>query len=174
MTFRILRIIIAIAAALSFTSCGTTGNENANTNGNANMAATNANTPAMANTNANANRSAGPTREEYEKDKAKYEREAKSLGRKIGTGLSDGWLWVKARYDLAAASDLQDSTINVDVDNAVITLTGNVPTAAQKAKAEQIVKAVEGVKSVKNELKVVPAPKANTNANANANRPKPK
>src|SRR5437660_12375948 len=99
------------------------------------MATANVNRPvANANTNLNENRRIMPTREEYEKNKEKYEREAKQAGRKIGTGLNDGWLWVKTRYDLAAADDLRDSTINVDVDNAVVTLTGTVPTAAQRVK----------------------------------------
>jgi osmotically-inducible protein OsmY len=71
---------------------------------------------------------------------------------------------VKARFDLAAADDLRDSTINVDVDNAVVTLTGTVASAAQKARAEAVAKSVEGVKSVKNQLKV-----GTGNANANAN-----
>jgi hyperosmotically inducible protein len=46
------------------------------------------------------------------------------------------------------------ATINVDVDKAVVTLTGTVANAAQKTKAEQVAKAVEGVTSVKNMLKV--------------------
>ena len=77
---------------------------------------------------------------------------------------------MKTRFDLAAVDDLRDSTINVDVDNAVVTLTGTVASAAQKTRAEQSVKTVEGVKSVRNQLKVV---SGNANANtrpANANR----
>jgi osmotically-inducible protein OsmY len=79
--------------------------------------------------------------------------------------VNDGWLWVKTRFDLAAADDLRDSTINVDVDQAVVTLTGTVASAAQRTKAETVAKAVDGVKGVKNQLKI----SANTNANANAN-----
>ena len=52
------------------------------------------------------------------------------------------------------ADDLRDSTINVDVVNDVVTLKGTVETAAQKTKAEQVTKGIEGVKSVKNELTV--------------------
>jgi hypothetical protein len=81
--------------------------------------------------------------------------------------LNDGWLWVKTRFDLAAADDLRDSTINVDVDQAVVTLTGTVASAAQKTRAEQVAKAVEDVKSVRNQLKVAPS---GANANGNANR----
>jgi len=50
----------------------------------------------------------------------------------------------------------------------VVTLTGTVATAAQKTKAEQVAKAVDGVTSVKNMLKVQ-AGNANANANANHN-----
>jgi hyperosmotically inducible protein len=143
-------------------------NANANANRNANLAASP--TPTVnANTTSQTNRA--PTREEYERDKARYQREAKESGRTVGGGLNDGWLWVKVRFDLAAADDLRDSTINVDVDNAVVTLTGTVATAAQKTKAEQVAKAVDGVKSVKNQLKVAPSgTNANANTNANGNR----
>ena len=49
----------------------------------------------------------------------------------------------------------------------MVTLSGTVASAAQKAKAESTAKAVEGVKSVKNMLQVVAAPNANA-ANKNA------
>jgi len=170
MVLKNANLIIVLGVALLFTGCNDTANENANTNANtnANRAAVNANTP-VANSNSNANSNRALTREEYERDKEKYAKEAKDTGRKIGTGVSDGWLWVKARYELAATDDLRDSTINVDVENGVVTLTGTVPTAAQRVKAEQTAKAVEGVTAVKNMIKVAPA---NANANAKASPPK--
>src|SRR5215217_5908436 len=142
-----------------------TNNRAANANANANA---NTNTVATATpvSTTNDNRRA-PTREEYERDKERYNREAKESGRTVGTGVNDGWLWVKTRFDLAAADDLRDSTINVDVNKAVVTLTGTVASAAQKTKAEQVAKAVADVKSVRNNLKVGAD---NANANANANR----
>jgi hyperosmotically inducible periplasmic protein len=158
MVFAIFALVVMAAG------CSSTSNENANMNTNANTAS-NAN---MANTNANAPKKG--TREDYEKNKQSYAEQAKALGRKIGTGLDDGWLWTKTRFDLAAADDLRDSTINVDVENGVVTLTGTVETAAQKAKAESIAKSVEGVKQVKNMLKVAPAGNANK-ANQKANPP---
>jgi len=145
--------------------CDNTANQNATANGNANLNA-NANataTPAVANTNSNR----APTRQEYEANKERYNREAKESGRRVGTGANDTWLWIKTRFDLAAADDLRDSTINVDVDNDVVTLSGTVASAAQKTRAEQVAKTVEGVKSVRNQLKVE-AGNANANANANA------
>jgi hypothetical protein len=147
--------------------CDNTANDNravnANANANANATATPISTPV---TSANNNRRA-PTREEYEREKERYSREAKESGRTVGTGLNDGWLWVKTRFDLAAADDLRDSTINVDVDKGVVTLTGTVASAAQKTRAEAVAKSVEGVTGVKNQLKVqaanANAPKANAN-----------
>jgi BON domain-containing protein len=158
---RIFLGIISIAAlAVSFSACNNSNyNANANANGNYNRAVN-------ANTNANANTSPTPragTREEYERNRERYQREAKEAGRTVGSGANDLWLWVKTRFDLAAADDLRDSTINVDVDNDVVTLTGTVASAAQKARAEAVAKSVEGVKSVKNLLKV--SPSGSTNAN---------
>ena len=173
MRYKLAGIIAVATLAFSLTGCNQTANEspNANANANANIANANANRAAAnknANENANTTTRRAPTREDYEKNKARYEREAKETGRKIGTGLNDGWLWTKTRFDLAAADDLRDSTINVDVDNAVVTLSGSVASAAQKARAESIAKSVEGVKGVKNMLKV--SATGNTNAaNKNAN-----
>ena len=171
MNFKLSGIIATLALVFFLTGCSETANENANANGNANVNA-NANTAAANNNvNANANTKQAPTRADYEKNKQTYSEEAKNLGRKIGAGLDDGWLWTKTRFDLAAADDLRDSTINVDVENGVVTLSGTVANAEQKAKAESVAKAVAGVKSVKNLLKVA----ANTNSNtANSNTKKKK
>ncbi len=145
-------LISAVAVISAACDNATTGNANAN----ANTTVATTSTPVISNINANANnnRAVAPTREDYERNKDKYAQEAKESGRTIGTGVSDGWLWVKARYELAAADDLRDSTINVDLEHGVATLTGTVPTAAQKTKAEQVTKTVEGITAVKNQIKV--------------------
>ena len=162
---RITGFIALAALAVLLPGCDNTANQNATANRNANTTATATPTATpVANTNSNSNRA--PTRAEYEANKDRYNREAKESGRKVGTGANDTWLWIKTRFDLAAADDLRDSTINVDVDNDIVTLTGTVASAAQKAKAEAVAKAVEGVKSVRNLLKVQAG---NANANANAN-----
>jgi hyperosmotically inducible protein len=166
MRYKFLGFIVATALIGLFTGCNQTTNDNANTRVNANT-----NTVANVNTNVNTNTNRGLTREDYEKKKEAYAKEAKGAGRTIGTGLNDGWLWTKTRFDLAAADDLRDSTINVDVSNAVVTLSGSVATAAQKAKAEAVAKAVEGVTGVKNMLTVA-ANTTNSNANQKAAKPK--
>ncbi len=143
----------AILLVLFVVGCDTATNTNTSTNIAANNA--NANVNINANANPNANRrsvNANISREEYERDKESFAEDARRLGRTIGAGANDGWLWTKTRAVLATTDDLRDSTINVDVDNEVVTLSGTVATPAQKNTAAQVAKGVEGVKSVKNNL----------------------
>ena len=139
-------------------------------NTNANIRNANSNTAVLVNATATpaANRAANAnvTREEYDRNRAEYERDKGSST--IGQGANDSWLWFKTRTALLTTSDLRDSTINVDVVNDVITLKGTVATAAQKAKAEQVANGIEGKKSVKNELKVAPNDSV-TNTSGNKN-----
>ena len=168
MSSRMGGLIVTAVISISLSACDGTANRNANVNSNANMAASPSPT-VTANANTNTNTGRAPTREEYERDRERYQREAREAGRTIGTGLNDGWLWVKTRFELASADDLRDSTINVDVDNAVVTLSGTVASAAQKTRAEQVAKGVEDVKSVRNQLRVA-SDNANANGNANTRR----
>jgi hypothetical protein len=167
-------VALAAVVALIALAAGCQTATNTNTNANGNTAVVNANVNANANANANANVNANAnanrrpananiTREEYERERQSWADEARRLGRTIGSGANDGWLWTKTRAQLAAEDDLRDSTIDVDVDNAVVTLTGTVANQTQKAKAERVAKGVEGVKSVKNNLTVFAG--GNTNAN---------
>jgi hyperosmotically inducible periplasmic protein len=172
MSNRIFGLLAAAVLATTLSACDGGMNSNNVNNANANRAPSPTPT-AVANANTNP-RTTAPTREEYDRDKERSDREAREearrSGRTIGTGANDAWLWVKTKFDLAAVDDLRDSTINVDVDNAVVTLTGTVATAAQKMRAEQSVKTVEGVRSVRNQLRVA-ADNANANTRpANANR----
>jgi hyperosmotically inducible protein len=165
-----LALCASLALAVMTGGCSSETNTNTTTNTNT-AVVTNTTTNTTANTNTNANRA--PTKEDVEKNKGTYEKQAKDAGRTVGKGASDMWLWVKARYDLAAANDLRDSTINVDVENGVITLTGTVATQDQLKKADTIAKAVEGQKGVQNKLKVSAAGNSNNaNANKNANTKK--
>ena len=166
MRFKFTALVALIAVTFLISACDQNANDNkvVNANTNANVPIVSTSTP-VPNANETPTTRRAPTREDYERNKEQYSKEAKDSGRKVGTGLNDGWLWVKTRFDLAAIDDLRDSMINVDVDNAVVTLTGTVANQAQVAKADQTAKAVEGVKGVKNMLKVAAA---NTNS-ANAN-----
>ncbi len=167
---KLIALTAGIALGALFVGCEAATNINTNTNGNIAVVTT-GNGNANANANTNADRrivNANITREEYERQRESFAEEARRLGRTIGSGANDGWLWTKTRAVLAAADDLRDSTINVDVDNAVVTLSGTVASQAQKTRAEQVARGVEGVSSVRNNL-AVSVTEGNTNQNANRN-----
>jgi len=142
----------AAGLAVLMSACDTAVSVN-----NANTRNANSNTAILVNANttptpraANANVS----REDYDRDRATYERDKGSST--IGQGIDDSWIWFKTRTALATTDNLRDSTINVDVVNSVVTLKGTVANAAQKTEAETVAKGIEGQKGVKNELTVRP------------------
>ena len=69
---------------------------------------------------------------------------------------SDTWIGTKTKIALLTADDVSGSSIDVDVKRSLVTLTGKVHSEAEKAKAEQVAKSIEGVAGVKNNLQVVP------------------
>ncbi len=147
-------------------ACDTT--TTVNTNSNARNA--NANSAIVVNANATPRPSnANISREDYDKNRAEYEKD--KGGSTIGQGVNDSWIWFKTKTALAAADDLRDSTINVDVVNEKITLRGTVASAAQKAMAESVAKEVEGQKGVTNQLTVKPNDSM-TNQMVNGNKSK--
>jgi osmotically-inducible protein OsmY len=176
----LLAIFACAALSLATAACGDSDNANTNTNANVNRNANtnmNANMNAnVANVNANANaRNYNMTREEYNKNANDYVAGAKNAGESIGSGIEDGWIHFKVRGALALVDDLRDSTINVDVDNKVVTLRGSVANADQKAKAEKAAH-VDLVTKVVNKLEIKPsgsntnAGNSNTKPAANANK----
>ena len=160
-------LFAGLTLALLTFGCGSDTTNNAGgTNSNAIVVNSNTTRNTTMNTNANANRgayNANISQEDYDKEKETFGQKAKDLGDKIGSGLTDGWLWVKARGALLAADDLEESGINVDVNNGIITLRGTVPNPDQVKKADAAIKGMSGSKGVQNQLKV----SAGGNANAN-------
>ncbi|MDT4895122.1 MAG: hypothetical protein QOH25_199 [Acidobacteriota bacterium] len=167
---RLTVLFAGVTLALLTFGCGSNTTNNAGgTNSNVIVVNHNANANANANTNANANRgayNANISQEDYDKQKDTFGQKAKDLGDKIGSGLTDGWLWVKVRGALLAADDLEESGINVDVNNGLITLRGTVPSQDQVKKADAAVKGMSGSKGVQNQIKV------SAGGNANANKAK--
>lgn len=76
---------------------------------------------------------------------------------KTGRAIDDGWIKSKiyAQYLADWNTVLDDSDIDIDVDNNMVTLNGTVKSAAAKTKAVSIAKGTDGVKGVKDNLKVV-------------------
>jgi len=79
-----------------------------------------------------------------------------SATKKTGRAIDDGWIKSKiyAQYLADWNTVLNDSDIDIDVDNNVVTLNGTVKTNEAKTKAVSIAKATDGVKSVKDNLRV--------------------
>jgi len=67
----------------------------------------------------------------------------------------DAWLTTKAKIALLT-DGVSATAVNVDTVDGKITIHGKVGTAAEKAKAEQTIRQMDGVKDVKNLLQVVP------------------
>jgi hyperosmotically inducible protein len=68
----------------------------------------------------------------------------------------DAWITMKTKIALMTADNVSAADLNVDTVNGVVTLHGKVATEAEKGKAEQVAAKVDGVKSVKNLLQIVP------------------
>jgi len=78
------------------------------------------------------------------------------VGQKTGRAVNDGWIKSKIYSQfLADWKTLEDSDIDIDVSSGVVTLKGTVKTDAAKTRAEAIAKGTDGVKDVKNNLRVV-------------------
>jgi osmotically-inducible protein OsmY len=95
------------------------------------------------------------SRSDYTEDMARTTREkAKVLGDKVGTKLEDAWLYTKIMAKLVSDSNTPARRINVDVENSVVTLRGDVDSPAVRDEAERIARETDGVKRVINRLKV--------------------
>ena len=79
-----------------------------------------------------------------------------SAAKKTGRAVDDGWIKSKiyAQYLTDWNTVLDDSDIDVDVDDNVVTLNGTVKSAEAKAKAVATAKSTDGVKSVRDNLRV--------------------
>ena len=76
-----------------------------------------------------------------------------------GKAITDGWIKSKIAAQYVTEDSLDKSDIDVDVTKGAVALKGAVRTAAAKDRATAIAKGTDGVKSVKNDLKIDPAVK---------------
>ena len=68
---------------------------------------------------------------------------------------ADSTITAKAKLALWT-SDVRSRDVNVDTNDGVVTLSGKVPSAEQKAMAEKKARSIDGVKDVKSYLQIVP------------------
>jgi hyperosmotically inducible protein len=89
-------------------------------------------------------------------DKAdEAQRKAGDATDRAGDAVGDAALTTKVKTKFLADDDISGLKIDVDSKNGVVTLTGTVPTAAEKNMALKVARSTEGVKSVVDRLKVV-------------------
>lgn len=146
-----IRLLLVLAAVIGIAACnGANTNLNTNANLNANRA-TPAATPTVARER---------SRSDYTAEEARQAREkAKSGGETIGDTLDDAWIHTKIVAKLIANTTTPERKINVDVVDNIVTLRGDVETPEEKTEAERVAKETEGVKQVKNQIRVTRAVK---------------
>lgn len=79
--------------------------------------------------------------------------QAKTPAPQIGSGGNDLFLFTQARAAINNDADLKAANLIVEVKEGVVTLSGNVASAALKSKAEELARGA-GAKGVKNQLRV--------------------
>src|SRR5712692_9879532 len=70
--------------------------------------------------------------------------------------IKDSWITTKAKIALLTTDGFSVNGANVDTIHGKVTIHGTVGTTTDRTRAEQTVRKVDGVKSVKNLLQVVP------------------
>lgn len=73
---------------------------------------------------------------------------------KTGEKISDGWITTKLNWFFVGEDLLKGSKIDVDTKDNVVTLKGTVESPAGRARAVELAKATEGVKTVVNQLTI--------------------
>ena len=102
-------------------------------------------------------KAAAKTREAKDKADAKTDsaqKKASDVANDAGTATKDAALTAAVKTKFLADTKISGLKIDVDTRNSVVTLTGTVPTAAEKTLAGKVAKETDGVKSVVNNLKV--------------------
>lgn len=85
---------------------------------------------------------------------AEAARDVGAAADKIGESTEDAALTAKVKTKFLADTAIAGLRIDVDTKNNVVTLTGIVPSAAEKTRAVQVARGTDGVKSVVDNLTV--------------------
>jgi hyperosmotically inducible protein len=87
----------------------------------------------------------------------KMEQKVKGAAQDAKTGISDSWLTAKTKIALFGDDRIKGGQVSVETVKGVVSLRGKVDSDDAKAAAASVAQAVDGVKSVRNDLQVVPA-----------------
>jgi hyperosmotically inducible protein len=86
----------------------------------------------------------------------KMEQKAKGAAQDAKTGITDSWVTAKTKIALFADERVKGGQVSVETVNGVVSLRGKVDSDDAKGAAASVAQAVEHVKSVRNDLQVVP------------------
>jgi len=79
---------------------------------------------------------------------------AKAAGNATKRETSDAWITAKVKSAIAVEKDLSSFDVNIETENGVVQLFGFVENQDQIDHAGKVASSIEGVKSVKNDLKI--------------------
>jgi len=79
----------------------------------------------------------------------------RSAANETKSQVSDSWLTAKTKIALLGDERVKSTQISVETDHGVVHLRGKVDSDAAKKAAAEVAKGIDGVKDVKNELRVV-------------------
>jgi osmotically-inducible protein OsmY len=145
--------VLLAGAALTLAACDNAGNRTAGEKLDS----------AIAKTEQAADTAAAKTAEALKEAKAKIDASgtaaevkdaAKNAGAAVSATVDDAAITASVSAGLAKDPDLSAIKIDVDTKGGVVSLKGPAPTAAARARAEEIAKGVQGVTSVNNQLEV--------------------
>lgn len=157
--FAVMSAILLVSAAITLPGCWKNSAPDAAKTVNTNQATISNNNNVPANDNLSANVPSAPPSAVNNAPTAPVNTAKKSSSPvklptpQIGSGASDMLLFTQVRGALSSDNELLNSVI-IEIKEGNATLTGSVSSAAQKTKAAQLVQSVNGVKSVKNNLRV--------------------
>ncbi len=80
--------------------------------------------------------------------------QARDAGQGLSDGMRDSWLTARAKIALFANPRVKGQRIDVETVNGTVMLRGTVDSAEVKAAAASVAEAINGVRGVKNDLRV--------------------
>jgi osmotically-inducible protein OsmY len=89
-----------------------------------------------------------------QREAAEAARAAKEKAGEAGDVVGDAGITSKVKTKFLADTGVSGLKIDVDTNNGIVTLTGTVPTEAEKRRAMELARQTDGVKSVVDRLKV--------------------
>ena len=150
-TSRTWLAVLAAGAALTLAACDKPGNQTAGEKLDSAVAKTE---QATSDAKAKSEQAAADAKTGMAGATADVKEAAKDASAAVSATVDDAAITASVSAGLAKDPDLSAIKIDVDTKGGAVSLKGPAPTAAAKSRAEEIAKAVQGVKSVNNQLEV--------------------